>query len=50
MQGMKADCDWRRRVCPIRGVIGVCHLLIEPDKKGAILLDTGLVDEPWQIW
>jgi len=31
----------------IRGVMGVCHLLVEED--GAILLDTGLVGEPWLI-
>lgn len=28
----------------IRGVMGVCHLLV--DKDGAVLLDTGLVGEP----
>lgn len=33
----------------IRGVMGVCHILVEPDGRGAILLDTGLVGEPWQI-
>jgi glyoxylase-like metal-dependent hydrolase (beta-lactamase superfamily II) len=31
----------------IRGVMGMCHLLV--DDAGAILLDTGLVGEPWQI-
>jgi glyoxylase-like metal-dependent hydrolase (beta-lactamase superfamily II) len=31
----------------IRGVMGVCHLLVDED--GAILLDTGLVGEPWLI-
>ena len=46
---MNADCDWRRRVVTIRGVMGVCHLLLEPDGKGAVLLDTGLVGEPGQI-
>ena len=31
----------------IRGVMGVCHLLVDDD--GAVLLDTGLVGEPWPI-
>ncbi|MBV8837928.1 MAG: MBL fold metallo-hydrolase [Alphaproteobacteria bacterium] len=31
----------------IRGLMGVCHLLV--DRDGAILLDTGLVGEPWLI-
>ena len=31
----------------IRGVMGVCHLLT--DRDSAILLDTGLVGEPWLI-
>ncbi len=32
----------------IRGIMGVCHLLV--DERGeAVLLDTGLVGEPWQI-
>ena len=29
--------------------MGLCHLLIEPDRRGAVLLDTGLVGEPWRI-
>jgi glyoxylase-like metal-dependent hydrolase (beta-lactamase superfamily II) len=29
--------------------MGVCHLLVEPDGRGAVLLDTGLVGERWQI-
>ena len=29
--------------------MGVCHLLVEPDGRGAVLLDTGLVGEQWQI-
>ena len=33
----------------IRGVMGVCHLLVEPDGRGAVLLDTGLVGEQGQI-
>lgn len=40
---------WRRRVVSIRGVMGVCHLLVEPDGRGVVLLDTGLVGEPAQI-
>ena len=31
----------------IRGAMGVCHLLVDAD--GAVLLDTGLVGEPWLI-
>jgi glyoxylase-like metal-dependent hydrolase (beta-lactamase superfamily II) len=31
----------------IRGVMGVCHLLVDAD--GAVLLDTGLAGEPWLI-
>jgi glyoxylase-like metal-dependent hydrolase (beta-lactamase superfamily II) len=32
----------------IRGVMGVCHLLVDA-QRDAVLLDTGLVGEPWQI-
>ena len=32
----------------IRGIMGVCHLLVGPD-GGAVFLDTGLVGEPWQM-
>jgi len=32
----------------IRGVMGVCHLLVDEHKE-AVLLDTGLVGEPLQI-
>jgi glyoxylase-like metal-dependent hydrolase (beta-lactamase superfamily II) len=32
----------------IRGIMGVCHLLV--DAHGAVLLDTGLIGEPWKIW
>jgi glyoxylase-like metal-dependent hydrolase (beta-lactamase superfamily II) len=46
---MTADENWRARVRTIRGVMGVCHLLVEPDRRGAVLLDTGLVGEPWFI-
>jgi glyoxylase-like metal-dependent hydrolase (beta-lactamase superfamily II) len=35
-------------VCTIRGVMGVCHLLV--DARGeAVLIDTGLIGEQWQI-
>jgi glyoxylase-like metal-dependent hydrolase (beta-lactamase superfamily II) len=44
-----ADGDWVSRVKTIRGVMGVCHLLVEPDGDGAVLLDTGLMGEPAQI-
>ena len=30
----------------IRGVMGVCHLLVDGERN-AVLLDTGLVGEPW---
>jgi glyoxylase-like metal-dependent hydrolase (beta-lactamase superfamily II) len=46
---MSNEPEWRRRIRTIRGVMGVCHLLIEPDGRGAVLLDTGLVGEPVQI-
>jgi glyoxylase-like metal-dependent hydrolase (beta-lactamase superfamily II) len=32
----------------IRGVMGVCHLLVDAHGN-AVLLDTGLIGEPWQI-
>jgi len=41
--------EWLARVLPVRGVFGVCHLLVEPDRRGALLLDTGLIGERWQI-
>ncbi|HVU23760.1 MAG TPA: MBL fold metallo-hydrolase [Opitutus sp.] len=41
--------DGRGEIVTIRGVMGVCHLLIEPDGRGAVMLDTGLVGEPAQI-
>jgi glyoxylase-like metal-dependent hydrolase (beta-lactamase superfamily II) len=35
-------------VCTIRGVMGVCHLLVD-ERGDAVLIDTGLIGEPWQI-
>jgi glyoxylase-like metal-dependent hydrolase (beta-lactamase superfamily II) len=32
----------------IRGIMGVCHLLVD-EQNDAVLLDTGLVGEPWLI-
>ena len=32
----------------IRGVMGVCHLLVDAERN-AVLLDTGLVGEPLRI-
>ena len=32
----------------IRRIMGVCHLLVDGGRN-AVLLDTGLVGEPWQI-
>jgi len=46
---MSADEDWSKNVRTIRGVMGVCHVLVEPDGRGAVLLDTGLVGEPWFV-
>jgi glyoxylase-like metal-dependent hydrolase (beta-lactamase superfamily II) len=46
---MGDEQSWRRQVRTIRGVMGVCHLLVEPDGRGAVLLDTGLVGESGQI-
>lgn len=39
----------RKRIVPFRGLMGLCHLLIEEDQKGAILIDTGLFGEAWII-
>lgn len=36
-------------IVTIRGVMGVCHLLIEGASRNVVLLDTGLVGEPAQI-
>jgi glyoxylase-like metal-dependent hydrolase (beta-lactamase superfamily II) len=33
---------------PIRGLMGVCHLLVDETDQ-VVLLDTGLFGEPWQI-
>ncbi len=41
--------EWLQRVIPIRGAFGLCHLLVEPDRRGAILIDTGFVGERGQI-
>ncbi len=41
--------EWLARVLPIRGVGVVCHLLVEEDRRGVVLLDTGLVGERGQI-
>jgi glyoxylase-like metal-dependent hydrolase (beta-lactamase superfamily II) len=38
-----------RGIHTIRGIMGVCHLLVD-DRGGAVLLDTGLIGEPWKIW
>jgi len=46
---MTGNDHWQMRVRTIRGVMGVCHLLVEPDGRGAVLLDTGLVGEQGQI-
>lgn len=35
-------------IVPVRGVMGLCHLLVD-ESRDVVLLDTGLVGEPWQI-
>lgn len=35
-------------IITIRGILGVCHLLVDENRR-AVLLDTGLVGECWQI-
>jgi glyoxylase-like metal-dependent hydrolase (beta-lactamase superfamily II) len=37
-----------RGIYTIRGIMGVCHLLVD-DNGRAVLLDTGMVGERWQI-
>lgn len=46
---MSDELDWLPRVIPIRGAFGLCHLLIEPDRRSAVLVDTGFVGERGQI-
>jgi glyoxylase-like metal-dependent hydrolase (beta-lactamase superfamily II) len=46
---MDESLEWQARVLPIRGAFVVCHLLVEPDRRGAVLLDTGLVGERGQL-
>lgn len=46
---MDESLEWPARVHPIPGAFVVCHVLVEPDRRGAVLLDTGLVGERWQI-
>lgn len=41
--------DWLPRVIPIRGAFGLCHVLLEPDRCGAIVIDTGFFGERGQI-
>ncbi|HWA85620.1 MAG TPA: MBL fold metallo-hydrolase [Opitutus sp.] len=39
----------RDEIVTIRGMMGVCHLLIEGETRDVAMLDTGLVGEPAQI-
>ena len=48
-QLMDDTAEWQSRVLPIHGVFVVCHVLVEPDRRGAVLLDTGLVGERGRI-
>ena len=48
-RGMDESLEWQARVLPIRGAFVVCHVLVDPDRRGAVLLDTGLIGERWQI-
>jgi glyoxylase-like metal-dependent hydrolase (beta-lactamase superfamily II) len=41
--------DVKERIIPLRGLMGFCHLLIEENKKDAVLLDTGLYGELWVL-
>jgi glyoxylase-like metal-dependent hydrolase (beta-lactamase superfamily II) len=43
----RSQPDWQRRVHTIRGIMGCCHVLADDD--GVVLLDTGLIGEPWFI-
>lgn len=45
---MKTMPDWQANVRTIRGIMGCCHLLVDEHRE-AVLLDTGLVGEPWLI-
>jgi glyoxylase-like metal-dependent hydrolase (beta-lactamase superfamily II) len=48
--GMASEAqDWRRDVRVICAGVVACHLLIEPDGRGAILIDTGLWGERGQL-
>jgi len=38
-----------KRIIPIRGFMGLCHILIEENGQEAVLLDTGLFGEMWMI-
>jgi glyoxylase-like metal-dependent hydrolase (beta-lactamase superfamily II) len=38
-----------KRIVPLRGFMGLCHLLIEENNKGAVLIDTGLFGEAWML-
>jgi glyoxylase-like metal-dependent hydrolase (beta-lactamase superfamily II) len=49
VRSMSDQSEWLQRVIPIRGAFGLCHVLIEPDRRGAILIDTGFVGERGQI-
>lgn len=46
---MHDEREWRQRVVPIRGAFGWCFVLLEPDRRGAVLLDTGFVGERGRI-
>jgi glyoxylase-like metal-dependent hydrolase (beta-lactamase superfamily II) len=39
----------KKQIIPLRGYMGLCHLLIEEDKKSAVLIDTGLFGELWML-
>jgi glyoxylase-like metal-dependent hydrolase (beta-lactamase superfamily II) len=49
VRGVAEQPEWLARVVPVYGALVVTHLLIEPDGRGAVLLDTGLVGERSRI-
>ena len=46
---MATEATWQDRLVTIYGLMVVSHLLIEPDGRGAVLLDAGLVGERGRI-
>jgi glyoxylase-like metal-dependent hydrolase (beta-lactamase superfamily II) len=49
LRAMDERPEWQSRVVPIYGPFGLCHALIEPDRRGAVLLDAGFIGERRRI-